>query len=305
MNNKKKEIPALVLYSFLLLLMCGALIAFCCWGINREVRLSYIAAGVFIGAAAIIVVISLLSRRFDWMFSSEHITKMAEEMNAEGHFKRVEELKKSGDMFEACDSLSKGYHKGKIVISVILAVCLNVLLVIGLVDNKVTSLPIIICAILVVEIISALIVVAAVLVEPSFIPGNKLKAEIIKQGFDADDVNNDFMHSTINYLAMGIMAVGETYCIVHTPQEFRIAKLEDITKADQYSIYFHMYRNHNTNYYIRIHEKDNTYRDYKFIDKFNADLMLARFLAKDIKTETFPTGTRPPEAEMGEREGLR
>ena len=113
------------------------------------------------------------------------------------------------------------------------------------------------------------------------------------------------MHSTINYLAMGIMTVGETYCIVHTPQEFRIAKLEDITKADQYSIYFHMYRNHNTNYYIRIHEKDNTYRDYKFIDKFNADLMLARFLAKDIKTETFPTGTRPPEAETGEREGLR
>ena len=88
----------------------------------------------------------------------------------------VADTEESGDMFEACDSLSKGYHKGKIVISVILAVCLNVLLVIGLVDNKVTSLPIIICAILVVEIISALIVVAAVLVEPSFIPGNAKNA---------------------------------------------------------------------------------------------------------------------------------
>lgn len=305
MNNKKKEILSLVLYSVLLLLMCGALIAFCCWGISRAVRLSFIAAGVFIGAVVIVVVLGLLSRRYDWMFSPDYLTKKAEEKNAEGHFKRVEDLKKFKDMYEACDSLSKGYWKGKIVTAVILAVCLNVLLVFGLVDNKVTSVPIIICAILVIEMFSVMIVVAAVLVGPSFIPGNKLKAAIIKQGFDADDVNNDFMHSTINYLEMGIMAVGETYCIVHTPQEFRIAKLEDITKADQYSIYFRTYRYHNTNYYIRIHEKDNTYRDYKFVDKFNADLMLARFLAKDIKTETFPTGSRAPEAETGEKEGLK
>ena len=62
-----------------------------------------------------------------------------------------------------------------------------------------------------------------------------------------------------------------------------------------------MYRNHNTNYYIRIHEKDNTYRDYKFADKLNAGLMLDRFKAKGLKTETFPTGTKAPEEETEEQ----
>ena len=238
---------------------------------------------------------------FNLRDNPDPLTKMAEEKNLAAHFESIEALKRSKDMYEACDKVIRNNRKGRIVIAVIIAVILNALLVLELLDNKVTNVPLIICAIFVAETLSALFVVAAILVEPSYIPGNKLKAAIIKQGFDADDVNNDFMRSTINYLANGIMAVGETYCIVYSTEELRIVKLEDITKADQYSIYVRAYRYRTINYYIRLHGKDSTYRDYKFADKLNAGLMLDRFKEIGIKTETFPTGTKAPEEETEEQ----
>ena len=235
------------------------------------------------------------------VMETDPLTRMAEEKALEAHLANMEAIKNHKDMYEACDYVIKNRHRGRIATGITIAVILNILLVIGLVDNKVTSVPIIICAILVIEMLSILSVAAAKLVEPSFIPGNKLKSAIVKQGFDADDVNNDFMHSSINCLWNGIMAVGGTYCIVYTTEELWISRLENIIKADYYSVYTRTYRYHTTYHYIRLHEKDNTYRDYKCADKRNADLMLNSFLMKDIKTETFPTGAKATEAETEKR----
>ncbi len=230
------------------------------------------------------------------------LTRLSEEKALEAHLANMEAIKDHKDMYEACDYVIKAHWKGRIATGITIAVILNILLVIGLVDKKVTSVPIIICAILVVEMLSILCVTAAKLVEPSFIHGNKLRSAIVKQGFDADDVNNDFMHSTINCLEKGIMAVGVTYYIVYTTEEFHIGRIENVTKAEQYSLYFRFGKGcHSIFYYIRLHEKDNTYRDYKCADKRNADLMLNSFLMKDIKTETFPTGTEATKAETEKR----
>lgn len=295
-NNKNRAILTLVISSILILLFVVALVVFCYWGIIGQVRLPFLVGAIFICIASIIALVCFLGRRFNWRGNPDPLTKLAEEKTLEAHLANMEAIKNHKDMYEACDYLIKDRWKGRIITAVLMAVGLNVLMVIGLVDNKVTSIPIIICAILVVEMLSTLIVTAAILVEPSFIHGNKLKSAIIKQGFDADDVNNDFMHSTINRLEKGIMAVGGTYCIVYTSEEFRIVQLENIIKAEQYSFHYHMRYVHTIHYYIRLREKDNTYRDYKCADKLNADLMLNSFLTKDIKTETFPTDTKPTEA---------
>lgn len=232
-----------------------------------------------------------------WRDNPDPLTRLSEEKALEAHLANMEAIKDHKDMYEACDYVIKDRWKGRIATGVIIAVILNILLVIGLVDNKVTSVPIIICAILVIEMLSILSVAAAKLVEPSFIPGNKLKSAIVKQGFDADEVNNDFMHSSINCLWNGIMAVGGTYCIVYTTEELWIGRLENIIKVDYYSVYTRTYRYHTTYHYIRLHEKDNTYRDFKCADKLNADLILNSFLMKDIKTKTFPTSAKAPEEE--------
>ena len=238
----------------------------------------------------------MISLRFDWKSSADPLTKSVEDKKLEAHMARMNLLDKGSDIYEVCEEVRKEYRKARIVFAVFIALGLNALFVMGLIDNVVTSIPLIICAFLISGTISMIILAAAILVEYGFIPGNKFKDAIIKQGYDADDVNNDFMRSTIHDIDMGIIAVGETYYLVYTSKEFRVGKLENITKVDHFSIYSHLSRGNNTiRHYIRLHERDNSHRDYKCNDGLNADLLLNRFLIENIKTETFPTGRKSPE----------
>jgi hypothetical protein len=271
----------------------------CFLGINGTVSFPLVVATVIILIAVFITVLYVVSRRFDWKSDTDPLTKSVEDKKLEAHMARMSMLDKSSDMYEVCDKLRKEYRKARIVFAVFIALGLNALFVMGLIDNEVKSLPIIICDFLVSGTISIIILTAAILVENGFIPGNKLKDAIIKQGYDADDVNNDFMHSTLHDIDMGIMTVGKTYYVVYTSKEFRVGKLENITKADHYSIYSHLSRGYNTiRHYIRLHERNNTHRDYKCNDGLNADLLLNRFLIENIKTETFPAGRKSPETDI-------
>ena len=173
---------------------------------------------------------------------------------------------------------------------------LMLLFVVGeIIDNKVQSIPLIICIILVTVIVIVLAMLVSIHFDYGFTPAFKLKSAIIKQGFDPDEVNNDFMHATYHDLNLGLMAVGNTYVVVYSSQEFRIIVLENIIKADLHSVRVNSYRAGSiTRYYIWLHEKDENHRGYRCADKLTAELLLNRFLIENIPTETFPTGVETP-----------
>ena len=298
MSNKKDKKYSVVFTIVLALFLCVTMAGICFLGINGTVSFPLVVAAVIILIAVFITVLYVISLHFDWKSSADPLTKTVEDKAYEARLARMISLEKSSDMYEVCDKLRKEYRKARIVFAVFIALGLNALFVMGLIDNDVTSIPLIICAFLISGTISMIILAAAILVEYGFIPGNKLKDAIIKQGYDADDVNNDFMRSTIHDIDMGIMTVGKTYYVVYTSKDFRVGKIENIIKVVHYSIYSHLSRGNNTiRHYIRLHERDNSHRDYKCNDGLNADLLLNRFLIENIKTETFPTGRKSPETD--------
>ena len=208
---------------------------------------------------------------------TDPLTRTAEQKIAEKLVADTDISAKGRDMYEVCDSISSSHRKSRIRTGIVMSAGLILLLVIGLLDNRSTELPLIISAILIVATLVSLIMVVSVHGENGFIPGNKLKAAIAKQGYDADDVNGDFMQATCHYIVSGIIAVGEKYCVVYSATEFRISRTEDITKAEHSSVCLHISRNNETRHYIKIYERDNSCRSYHCTGKQSAELLLDRF----------------------------
>ena len=295
MDNKKNMLISIIFTIVWILVFFIAMAFIISLALNEILVFPFSMFAAFFFIAVWIAILHAVSRRYAYDSEPDPLTKLSEDKSLEAHIARMDKPRKGKDMYEVCDNVVKENNKARIITAAVLSFLMLLFVVGEIIDNKVQSIPLIICIILVTVIVIVLAMLVSIHFDYGFTPAFKLKSAIIKQGFDPDEVNNDFMHATYHDLNLGLMAVGNTYVVVYSSQEFRIIVLENIIKADLHSVRVNSYRAGSiTRYYIWLHEKDETHSGYRCADKLTAELLLNRFLIENIPTETFPTGVETP-----------
>ena len=298
MDNKNNKIKFLIFTIVWVLLLGLGMTGIIMLVLNDMISFPVFAGMVVLFIVIWFVIIHVVSRHFELDTFPDPLTKKNEEASFEAHVSLMDRPREGKDMYEILDNVSKKARKGRIISASAASIGIAILLILMLIDSKETSVPLIICAILVAGTFITIVMAMGFYHDYGFTPADKLDAAIIKQGFDPDDVNRDFMNATYHDLNLGLMAVGNTYYVVYSPGEFRVCKLVNITKAEHYSCCIHVSKGwYDPSHFIRIHENDNTHRDYRCLDKLTAELLLNRFLIENIKTETFPTNRMAPKTE--------
>ena len=209
--------------------------------------------------------------------------KKPSDMDYRKRLEKIHKRRPGKDIYEVCDNIRRQYYIVMLTAALVVAVALPVT-VIGKLREIKSDISIWWGIIMSVAILAISIFLGRKQ-DFGFITSLELKLKIRSLGLEPIYVNNDFMMATYHDLVKGLMAIGQSYCVIFSQKNCFILDMNNISKVEHTSKAFNLNGATAYTHTIHIMEKDSSVTRIPAKDLIAANLILDEFRRHGIATE--------------------
>ena len=284
-NKEHRESTKGVVYAVILILLVGASNAFLFYSEGVTAGNIVILIGSLLLLALAVYVLIRHYRRYTLPSKTgeEPLSRMDDEK------KKTYSRPRGKDMFEICDSYRIRNRNNMLIAIAVMAILLPVMMIVAARQNDI-NMPVWISVLLGLAILAVSVIIAGK-TDMKYKSVLELKFEIKKKGYDPMRVNNDFMMASYHDLFRGLLAIGQSYYVIHCQTLCHVDEINNIKNVEAYTRYLKDKNGKETDlirHFVHISMKDGSYQNLVVANRDSAALIIYDFtkLGLDAKDHT-------------------
>ena len=273
-ENERRESFKGVIYAIILILIVGVSDAFLFYreGITTGTIANLIGSLLVLALALYILIRHYRRYTIPSRTGEEPQSRLDDEK------KKTYSRPRGKDMFEICDSYRIRNRNNMLIAIAIMAILLPVIMIIGAQQNDI-NMPVWTAVLLGLAILAVSVIIAGK-TDMKYKSVLELKFEIKKKGYDPMRVNNDFMMASYHDLFRGLLAIGQSYYVIHCQTLCHVDEINNIKNVEAYTQYLKDKNGKETDlirHFVRISMNDGSYLTLVVANRHSAALIIYDF----------------------------